>query len=73
MSCNRSSCDFFGVVNSFSRGEPSQVKGKKKDKVAEWHVILHSGLATCFGEKADNIKIGKDINTEIEKIRMKVF
>lgn len=59
MSCHRSSCDFFGAVNKYGEGESSQAKGRKKRKWQNGSGRLHSGLETCFGEKADNIKIGR--------------
>lgn len=73
MSCRGSSCDFFGAVNSYGGGGQAKSRGRKKRNWRNGNVRLHSGLGTCFGEKADNIKIGKDMNTEIEKMRMEVF
>lgn len=54
-------------------GSQAKSRGRKKRKQQNSNVRLHSGLETCFGEKADNIKIGKDMNIEIEKMRMGAF
>lgn len=48
-------------------------RGGKKRKWQNCNVRLHLGLGTCFGEKAGNIKIGEDMNTEVEKMRIEVL
>lgn len=48
-------------------------RGGKKRKWQNCNVRLHLGLGTCFGEKAGNIKMGEDMNTEVEKMRIEVL
>ncbi|KAI1242968.1 hypothetical protein IHE44_0000533 [Lamprotornis superbus] len=68
-SASSSHTESFGMYLQRKGGvKPSQGEEKKR-KWQNGNVRLHSGLEIHFGEKADNIKIGKDVNTEIEKMR----